>query len=234
MMLDLSTTQSTIAHPSLSCQASRCLVGDPSHRAGSHSEGSKYLLRALLVSPLYLQFRSVCDPAECVLTDAAGSGKSSLIRSIVQACEDIVHVDDFPPTDTSTPSRTSLTTIQLSQAHRLPLSTTSEIYASTKPYPSWWSDLEDSRVLRRRRSTGDVVLERNICFVDTPATSLSRTGQVDAIIHYIRQQLFRATTAIDSCNHDFQNLLAGQGGTQVDAVLYLVSAGMYSRLVRSR
>lgn len=182
----------------------------------------------------YLQIRSVCDPAECVLTDAAGSGKSSLIRSIVQACEDIVHVDDFPPTYTSTPSRTSLTTIQLSQAHRLPLSTTSEIYASTKPYPSWWSDLEDSRVLRRRRSTGDVVLERNICFVDTPATSLSRTGQVDAIIHYIRQQLFRATTAIDSCNHDFQNLLAGQGGTQVDAVLYLVSAGMYSRLVRSR
>ncbi|PWY74655.1 hypothetical protein BO83DRAFT_311578 [Aspergillus eucalypticola CBS 122712] len=158
----------------------------------------------------------------------SGSGKSSLIRSIVQACEDIVHVDDFPPTDALTPSRTSLTTIQLSQAHRLPLSATSEIYASTKPYPSWWSDLEDSRVLRRRRSTGDVVLERNICFVDTPATSLSRIGQVDAIIQYIRQQLSRATTAIDSCDHDFQNLLAGQGGTQVDAVLYLVSGDTFA------
>ena len=226
MILDLSTTQTTIAHPSSSCQASRCLVGDRSHLVGSPLEGLKYSLRAILVSPSYLQSCSVCDPAECVLTDAPGSGKSSLIRSIVQACEDIVHVDDFPPTDALTPSRTSLTTIQLSQAHRLPLSATSEIYASTKPYPSWWSDLEDSRVLRRRRSTGDVVLERNICFVDTPATSLSHIGQVDAIIQYIRQQLSRAITAIDSCDHDFQNLLAGQGGTQVDAVLYLVSGGM--------
>ncbi|PYI12150.1 hypothetical protein BO78DRAFT_357767 [Aspergillus sclerotiicarbonarius CBS 121057] len=153
----------------------------------------------------------------------SSSGKSSLIRSIVQSCEDIVHVDDFPPTYSSTLSRTSLATVQLSQAHRLPLTATSEVYASTKPYPAWWSDLEDSRVLRRRKSTGDVVLERNICFVDTPANSLSRTGQVDAIIYYMRQQLLRATTAFDSCNHDFQNLLAGHGGTQVDAVLYLVS-----------
>lgn len=100
-----------------------------------------------------------------------------------------------------------------------------EIYASTKPYPSWWSDLEDSRVLRRRKSTGDVVLERNICFVDTSATSMGRSEQTDSVIQYICQQLSRATTAIDALNHDFQNLLAGNGGTQVDAVLYLISEG---------
>jgi hypothetical protein len=43
-----------------------------------------------------------------------------------------------------------------------------EIYASTKPYPEWWSDLDDLSVLKRRKSLGDTVLDRNICFVDTP------------------------------------------------------------------
>lgn len=102
-----------------------------------------------------------------------------------------------------------------------------EIYASTKPYPSWWSDLEDSRVLRRRKSIGEIVLERNLCFVDTPATSLSREGQTDATVQYMRQQLHRATTALESAGIDFQNLLAGNGGSQVDAVLYLISEGKF-------
>lgn len=43
-----------------------------------------------------------------------------------------------------------------------------EIYASTKAYPSWWSEVDESKVLRRRKSMGDSVLERNLCFVDTP------------------------------------------------------------------
>lgn len=103
--------------------------------------------------------------------------------------------------------------------------TTTEIYASTKPYPSWWSDLEDSRVLRRRKSIGEIVLERNLCFVDTPATSLSRAGQTDSIVQYMRQQLQRATAAVTGSGVDFQNLLAGNGGTQVDAILYLISHG---------
>lgn len=43
-----------------------------------------------------------------------------------------------------------------------------EIYASTKAYPSWWAEVDESKVLRRRKSMGDSVLERNLCFVDTP------------------------------------------------------------------
>lgn len=106
------------------------------------------------------------------------------------------------------------------------LSAISEIYASTKPYPSWWSDLEDSRVLRRRKSIGEIVLERNLCFVDTPATSLSRAGQTDAVVQYMRQQLLRATAALSNSGVDFQNLLAGNGCSQVDAIIYLISSGM--------
>ena len=47
----------------------------------------------------------------------------------------------------------------------------SEMFASTKPYPEWWTDVDDIRVLRRRKSLGDSILDRNICFVDTPGHS---------------------------------------------------------------
>ncbi|KGO47021.1 hypothetical protein PEX1_027320 [Penicillium expansum] len=152
-----------------------------------------------------------------LLAGSPGSGKTSLIKSIVQTCEDIVHVDTIPQVTSSGRRRPSR------PRSRGTLTTTTEIYASTKPYPPWWSDLEDSRVLQRRKSIGEIVLERNLCFVDTPATNLSPAGQSDAIGQYMRQQFFRATNALSGSSVDFQNLLAGNGGSQVDAILYLIS-----------
>ncbi|KAJ5424441.1 hypothetical protein N7491_009657 [Penicillium cf. griseofulvum] len=161
-----------------------------------------------------------------LLAGSPGSGKTSLIKSIVQTCDDIVHVDTIP--------QTTLGRRKHSRSRsRETLTATTEIYASTKPYPSWWSDLEDSRVLQRRRSIGEIVLERNLCFVDTPATNLSRTGQSDAIRQYMRQQFFRATNALNGSSVDFQNLLAGNGGSQVDAILYLISNDTLSADVES-
>jgi hypothetical protein len=97
-------------------------------------------------------------------------GKTSLIKAIVQICEDIVHVDPIsttvPNAQTSRQSSRSK-----SKSASVELETTSqitEIYASTKAYPAWWSDLGESKILRRRKSMGDSVLERNLCFVDTP------------------------------------------------------------------
>ncbi|KAJ5939875.1 hypothetical protein N7516_000043 [Penicillium verrucosum] len=157
-----------------------------------------------------------------LLAGAPGSGKTSLIKSIVQTCDDIVHVDTIPQV-------TSLGRRRPSRPRsRGTLTATTEIYASTKPYPSWWSDLEDSRVLQRRKSIGEIVLERNLCFVDTPATNLSRAGQSDAIGQYMKQQFFRAIHALSGSNVDFQNLLAGNGGSQVDAILYLISSDTLS------
>ncbi|KAI9374522.1 hypothetical protein BJX61DRAFT_551236 [Aspergillus egyptiacus] len=153
----------------------------------------------------------------------SGSGKTSLIMSIVQLCEDIVHVDSFDKPSSSLsivpPGRSSRTTSRPTNAPAL----VREIYASSKPYPAWWSDLEDSRVLRRRKSTGEIVLERNLCFVDTPRSPLNPAAQTDVIIQYMRQQLVRATEALDRSNTDFQNMLAGNGGSQVDAILYFIS-----------
>jgi len=101
-----------------------------------------------------------------------GTGKTSLIKAIVQTCEDIVHVDPLitNPSSTSVPqSRKSSRSKSRSGSTDLQATTDiTEIYASTRAYPAWWSDLEESRVLRRRKSMGDSVLERNLCFVDTP------------------------------------------------------------------
>ena len=103
---------------------------------------------------------------------AAGVGKTSFIKSIVQSSPDIVHVDPF----TNTPMTVSQTqrrrTSRRSRHEPAPVASTSkivEVFASTRPYPSWWSEAEEVKLLRRRRrSVGDTVLDRNICFVDTP------------------------------------------------------------------
>lgn len=59
-----------------------------------------------------------------------------------------------------------------------------EVYASTRAYPAWWSDLEESRVLRRRKSMGDSVLERNLCFVDTPGYGNQTSVGVPPLMPY--------------------------------------------------
>lgn len=138
------------------------------------------------------------------LIDTA-SGKSSLIKSIVQVCDDIVHVDP------------------LSRAQGAQSGRPVETFASTKAYPRWWSDLDESRVLRRRKSMGDSVLERNLCFVDT-----STSRKLEHIIHYTEQQLTKALEATTAGQHDFAAMLSGRGGSQVDVILYLVCKGRSS------
>jgi GTPase SAR1 family protein len=108
----------------------------------------------------------------------SGIGKTSLIKAIVQSCDHIVHVDPTNPSPISLPQRGSTGGpvrhgTKERPNSRLDTGTTqiTEVYASTKPYPEWWSELDDSRVLRRRKSIDEAVLERNICFVDTPGYS---------------------------------------------------------------
>jgi hypothetical protein len=109
----------------------------------------------------------------------SGVGKTSLIKAIVQSCEHIVHVDPItPPALLSSSVTRSMPSVMGASARkqragrrRQQSATTSqitEIYASTKPYSEWWSEVDDFRLLRRRKSLGDAVLDRNICFVDTP------------------------------------------------------------------
>jgi hypothetical protein len=101
----------------------------------------------------------------------AGVGKTSLIKAIVQTCEDIVHVDPLSSTPVVIPQTQRKSSKSKSRNGNAEMQSTlqiTEVYASTRAYPAWWSDLEDIRILRRRKSMGDSVLERNLCFVDTP------------------------------------------------------------------
>lgn len=147
----------------------------------------------------------------------AGVGKTSLIRSIVRSCEDIVHVDPIPQ---STPNQS----VQMPRntGHETTENLT-ETQASTRPYPLWWSDLESSRGLWRRKSFGEGILERNICFIDTPG--ISGNDSRERVLHEI-ESLHLENAHIDtmSDNH-LLNLFGGEGGTFIDAVLYLFQPG---------
>ncbi|EKD20858.1 uncharacterized protein L3040_000962 [Drepanopeziza brunnea f. sp. 'multigermtubi'] len=161
----------------------------------------------------------------------SGVGKTSLIKAIVQVCEDIVHVDPLSATPISIPEtkhRGSRTKSRSGSADMQATSQITEIYASTRAYPAWWSDLEESRILRRRKSMGDSVLERNLCFVDTPGygSQNSCLECITPVIDYIECQFKKVTTLDGMSEPEMVNLLSGNGGSQVDVVLYVI----YNRL----
>ncbi|KAL2155936.1 hypothetical protein VTH82DRAFT_678, partial [Thermothelomyces myriococcoides] len=81
-------------------------------------------------------------------TTAATAGVGSVRQKVGGRRQSIRESAQGPTTTTSTTTTTQIT----------------EIYASTKPYPEWWSEVDDPRVLQRRKRLGDSVLDRNLCF----------------------------------------------------------------------
>ena len=75
--------------------------------------------------------------------------------------------------------------------------------------------------MRRRKSIGDTVLERNICFVDSPGYSngISRVDTIDRTLQYVAEQVQRSFSPSHG-EGDIVGLLSGSGGSQVDVVLY--------------
>lgn len=154
-----------------------------------------------------------------------GLGKTSLIKSIVQLCEDIVHVDPVASLASSTDQiPKGMDEIKTLKASYLSTSQINEVWASTRAYPGWWIELDENKTLRRRKSVDDPVLERNICFVDTPGYSrgLSITEEIQTVISYIEEQLPRSFSASARNRSELISMLSGNGGTQVDVVLYLI------------
>lgn len=151
------------------------------------------------------------------LLTIVGVGKTSLVKSIVQTCEDIVHVDPLPVGKSPIVSCSS----RGKQVFKNPeQSRIFEIHSSTRPLPPWWSEIEESKILRRRRSGGDTVLDRNLCFVDTASHD-----DYNTISEYMTLQLQKALKAPTEANSDFASLLSGSGGSQVDLVFYMLSKG---------
>lgn len=138
-----------------------------------------------------------------MIVGPTGVGKTSLIQGICRACEDIVHMDPIPIDDVSKDTK---------RFH--------EIGASTRSYPSWWTDFETRRMLHRRKSVGDGVLERNILFIETPG--FHDGGHTKRILNYFKSSLSR-TAAMERMNDiELISMLSGEGGVHIDAVLYLL------------
>ncbi|KAL8816762.1 MAG: hypothetical protein Q9223_004277, partial [Gallowayella weberi] len=161
-----------------------------------------------------------------LLAGDSGLGKTSLIKSIVQVCDDIVHVDPVSSNISST-EQLPRSSEKIRPVKALSLSSTSEVnevWASTRAYPDWWTELEESKAQRRRKSIGETILERNICFVDTPGygRGLSITEGIQSVISYVEEQAARPFSATATSKGDLISMLGGNGGTQVDVVLYLI------------
>jgi hypothetical protein len=152
-----------------------------------------------------------------------GVGKTSLIKSIVQHCEDIVHIDASLPT--SSPVKKDSKKLRTSSRAYNKTKKIAETFASTRAYPPWWSDLEESSVLRRRKSGDGTVLERNLCFVDTPGydSGTSLLEGMDLIIQYIEGQIKKTLNITSLDDAELLGLVGGSGGCQVDVVLYLLA-----------
>ncbi|ETS76058.1 hypothetical protein PFICI_13002 [Pestalotiopsis fici W106-1] len=161
---------------------------------------------------------------------ASKTGKTSLLKSIVQTCEHIVHVDPIVPQAGSRRSTKEAMRPPPRPSRGRHSETTEsiyEIFASTKSYPEWWVELGHANSSQRRKSLGDQVLDRNICFVDTPGYSLGASAMETIVpcIEYVESHLSKVYS--DSLNElERLNLLGGDGGLQVDVVLYLIQRYM--------
>lgn len=105
-----------------------------------------------------------------------------------------------------------------------------EIHASTKPYPHWWTDVEETRVLRRRKSSIDTVLERNICFVDTPGyiEGSSEEEDMSLVVEYLESLLHQTASVTNMEDGDIIGVVSGSGGVLVDVVLYLLPPSKFT------
>ncbi|TWU74763.1 hypothetical protein ED733_005897 [Metarhizium rileyi] len=136
-----------------------------------------------------------------LVTGRRGIGKTSLILAIAQSSAHIVHMDTF-----ATASNNVVT----------------HAYASTRPKPWWKTYLDHDRDARRRRrsSTSDEVLDRNICFVDCPADRDDVQGPPPAV-NYVESRL--AQLIDKSINDpDLCALLSEGAEPIVDVALYLL------------
>ncbi|RAL60721.1 hypothetical protein DID88_009827 [Monilinia fructigena] len=156
----------------------------------------------------------------------SGVGKTSLIKAIVQLCEDIVHVDplSLAPAQASEKRRHSRNKARSGGSDMQTTTQITEIYASTKAYPTWWAEVDESKILRRRKSMGDSVLERNLCFVDTPGygNKTSCLEVISPVVDYIESQFQKLESKDGMSDSDMIQLLGGNGGSQVDVVFYII------------
>ncbi|KAF2161755.1 hypothetical protein M409DRAFT_69560 [Zasmidium cellare ATCC 36951] len=149
--------------------------------------------------------------AKIMVIGPKGVGKSSFINSVLRSSEHIVHVDPAVVGPSTHPSYNG------DDDNCRPVF--SELHASTRPLPSWWTDFESRRMLHRRKSIGEGALDRNLTFIDT--RGLDDDRDIQRLLEYVKSDMQR-TARLDSMgDSELVNLLSGDGGAQIDAIIYL-------------
>ncbi|KAJ3461836.1 hypothetical protein MRS44_010389 [Fusarium solani] len=128
-----------------------------------------------------------------------GIGKTSLIKTLAQRCEHIVHMD---PIENSNVVHAT------------------ETYASSRPHPWWRSDSDLTVTTRRRISTTGDVLDRNVCFVESPRHQHGASGPWRDL-HYVESHL-ASLMSKPMADSDLLALVNSGGVPVVDALLYLI------------
>ncbi|KHO00869.1 Cell division protein GTP binding protein [Metarhizium album ARSEF 1941] len=134
-----------------------------------------------------------------LVTGRRGIGKTSLILAIAQLSAHIVHMDTIVAA---------------------PKNMANDVYASTRPKPWWRTDPDRDLPRRRRSSTLDGVLDRNICFVDCPVYGDDIQGSSPAV-DYVESRLAHLANKLMD-DPDLCALLSGGAEPNVDVVLYLL------------
>lgn len=74
----------------------------------------------------------------------------------------------------------------------------------------------------------DAVLERNICFIDSPSLPANAsTSAVHPLTQYMEALLHKNASISAMNDNDLLNVLSGAGGVQIDVVLYAFASRMY-------
>ncbi|QPC61380.1 hypothetical protein HYE67_003611 [Fusarium culmorum] len=129
----------------------------------------------------------------------SGIGKTSLIKTLAERCEHIVHMD--PIEDRNAVHAT-------------------ETYASSRPQPWWRSDSELTVTTRKRLSATGDVLDRNVCFVESPGHQHDTSGPWRDL-HYVESHLSSLMNK-PMADSDLFTLVNSGGEPVVDTLLYLI------------
>nr|XP_036577561.1 heat shock protein [Colletotrichum truncatum]KAF6784559.1 heat shock protein [Colletotrichum truncatum] len=135
------------------------------------SEGVQQFIMPTISVPSRRPFTEVgksLGRLKILVAGKSGLGKTSLIKAITQSCQHIVHVD---PTLPVVPASAGLLPLD-AHPNDPPICQgtfqITETFASTKPYPPWWKEPAQSSPIPNTGSSVDMILDRNICLIDTP------------------------------------------------------------------
>ncbi|CAH0041604.1 unnamed protein product [Clonostachys solani] len=173
----------------------------PSCDSRLRAEGAPQLIMPSVVVPQRRPFSEAgksLGKLKILIAGQQGVGKASLVQSIAQCCQHIVHVDNA-----ISPRPDSM----------------NELYASTRSLPWWRTSMDSASTAGQRRYSTSEILDRNVCFVVRSGYQphYPETGEVNYVDSQLSPLLEKPIG-----DTDLEYLLSSGGEGIVDVVLYMI------------